>query len=137
MTDIHGDSMWTKLLWGTSMTIAAMTDYARIKAGKHYPSDIIASAVVGIAIGYMIPNLDKKKKNDRVSLVISPNGRESQSLLDCRTREAVCAVEGLDGDDKEGLRARSFAVPFVWRAQEASFIVLAMKFRHSHLTLPS
>lgn len=73
MTDIHGDSVWTKLLWGTSMTVAAMTGYARVKAGKHYPTDIIASAVVGFAIGYTIPTLHKKKKSDRVSLVISPD----------------------------------------------------------------
>ncbi len=73
MTDIHGDSIWTKLLWGTSLTVAAMTGYARVKAGKHFPTDIIASAVVGFAIGYMIPTLHKKKKNDRVSLIISPN----------------------------------------------------------------
>lgn len=73
MTDIHGDSIWTKLLWGSSMTVAAMTGYARVKAGKHYPTDVIAGAVVGFAIGYMIPTLHKKKKNDRVSLIISPN----------------------------------------------------------------
>jgi membrane-associated phospholipid phosphatase len=73
MTDIHGDSIWTKLLWGSSLTAAAMTGYARVKAGKHYPTDIIASAVVGFAIGYLIPTLHKKKKNDRVSLIISPN----------------------------------------------------------------
>jgi membrane-associated phospholipid phosphatase len=73
MTDIHGDSIWTKLLWGSSLTVAAMTGYARVKAGKHYPTDIIASAVVGFAIGYMIPTLHKKKKNDRVSLIIAPN----------------------------------------------------------------
>ena len=73
MTDIHGDSVWTKILWGSSLTVAAMTSYARVKAGKHYPTDIIASAVVGFAIGYMIPTLHKKNKNDRVSLIIVPN----------------------------------------------------------------
>ena len=73
MTDIHGDSIWTKLLWGSSLTIATMTGYARVKAGKHYPTDVIAGAVVGFAIGYLIPTLHKKKKNDRVSLIVSPN----------------------------------------------------------------
>jgi membrane-associated phospholipid phosphatase len=73
MTDIHGDSLWTKLLWGSSLTVAALTGYARVKAGKHYPTDVIASAVVGFAIGYLIPTLHKTKKNDRVSLIISPN----------------------------------------------------------------
>jgi len=73
ITDIHGDSIWTKLLWGSSLTLAAMTGYARVKAGKHYPTDVIAAAAVGFAIGYLIPTLHKKKMNDRVSLIISPN----------------------------------------------------------------
>jgi membrane-associated phospholipid phosphatase len=73
ITDIHGDSIWTNLLWGSSLTVAALTGYARVKAGKHYPTDVICSAVVGFAIGYLVPTLHKKKKDDRVSLIISPN----------------------------------------------------------------
>ncbi len=73
ITDIHGDSIWTKLLWGSSLTLAAMTGYARVKAGKHYPTDVIAGAIAGFAIGYLVPSLHKKKKDDRVSLIISPN----------------------------------------------------------------
>lgn len=73
MTDIHGDSVWIKLLWGSSLTLAAMTGYARVKAGKHYPTDVIAGAVIGFAIGYLIPSLHKKKRDNRVIVVISPN----------------------------------------------------------------
>jgi membrane-associated phospholipid phosphatase len=73
ISDIHGDSIWTKLLWGSSLTVAAMTGYARVKAGKHYPTDVIAGAAVGFAIGYLIPALHKKKNNNRVSLILFPN----------------------------------------------------------------
>jgi membrane-associated phospholipid phosphatase len=73
MTDIHGNSLWTKLLWGSSLTTAAIIGYGRIKAGKHYPTDILASAAVGFAIGYVIPLLHKKNKRDHVSLIISPS----------------------------------------------------------------
>jgi membrane-associated phospholipid phosphatase len=73
ISDIHGDSIWTKLLWGSSLTVAALTGYARVKAGKHYPTDVIAGAVVGFAIGYLVPTLHKKKKKNHVSLVISHN----------------------------------------------------------------
>lgn len=73
ITDIHGNSIWTKILWGSSLTIAAMTGYARVKAGKHYPTDVIAGAVVGFTIGYLIPTLHKKKKKNHVSLILSPN----------------------------------------------------------------
>lgn len=73
VTDIHEDSIWMKLLWGSSLTLAAMTGYARVEAGKHYPSDVIAGAVVGFAIGYLVLMLHKKKKGDRLSLIISHN----------------------------------------------------------------
>jgi len=73
MTDIHGHSVWTKLLWGSSLTLAALTGYARYEAGMHFPSDVIAGAAVGFAIGYLIPTLHKKNKNKPVSLSISPD----------------------------------------------------------------
>ena len=73
MNDIHGNSVWTKLLWGTSLSLAALTGYARVKAGMHYPSDVIVGAVLGFAIGYLIPALHKKKNGDLLSLLISPH----------------------------------------------------------------
>jgi membrane-associated phospholipid phosphatase len=72
ITDIHGDSIWTKLLWGSSLTLASMTGYARVKAGKHYPTDVIAGAIAGFAIGYLVPVLHKKKRDEHVTLIISP-----------------------------------------------------------------
>lgn len=72
-TDIHGNSIWSKLLWGTSLSIAALTGYARVKAGEHYPSDVIVGAAVGFAIGYLVPTLHKKERGDRLSVHVSPN----------------------------------------------------------------
>lgn len=70
--DIHGKSIWSTLLWGTTLTVAAMTGYARVKAGMHYPTDVIAGAAVGFAVGCFIPRLHRKKRNERISLLISP-----------------------------------------------------------------
>jgi membrane-associated phospholipid phosphatase len=78
-SDIHGRSVWSTLLWGTTLSLAALTGYARVKAGQHYPTDVIAGAAVGFAVGYFIPRLHRKKKNDRISLLISPT-RISLSL---------------------------------------------------------
>ena len=73
MTDIHGQCVWTKLLWGSSLTLAALTGYARYEAGMHFPSDVFVGAAVGFAIGYLIPTLHKKKKDKRVSLSVLPD----------------------------------------------------------------
>ncbi len=72
-TDIHGPSIWSKLLWGSSLSLAALTGYARVKAGVHYPSDVIVGAAVGFSIGYLVPTLHKKKWKERVSVAVAPN----------------------------------------------------------------
>lgn len=59
-TDIYGKNTMSKVIWGTSLTIASTTGYLRYKSGHHYPSDIFVGAIVGSAIGYFIPVLHKK-----------------------------------------------------------------------------
>ncbi len=72
-TDIHGPSPGTTLLWASSLSLAALTGYARLKAGLHFPTDVIAGAAVGFGIGYLVPVLHKKGRGDRVSVAAAPN----------------------------------------------------------------
>lgn len=51
----HPDSPWTPYLWTGSLVAAGTFSYLRYAAGQHYPSDILTGAVVGSAIGYVIP----------------------------------------------------------------------------------
>ncbi len=55
-------------VWGSSLAIASGGGYLRYAAGKHFPTDIIVGAVVGSAIGYVIPKLHKQKPRE------APNG---------------------------------------------------------------
>lgn len=71
-TDIHGSSPWSYLMWGSTLSVATLTAYARVKAGEHYPSDVIAGAVVGGAIGYFVPALHRKDAGHRLNLVVAP-----------------------------------------------------------------
>lgn len=48
-------------VWGSSLALASGVGYLRYASGKHFPTDIIVGAVVGSAIGYVIPKLHKKK----------------------------------------------------------------------------
>jgi membrane-associated phospholipid phosphatase len=69
-TDIYGKSKWSYLVWGTSLSIASFGAYCRVAAGEHFPTDVIAGALVGGAIGYFIPVLHKKKiENASISLL--------------------------------------------------------------------
>ena len=42
-------------VWATAAIIPAYTGYQRIRAGEHFPSDVIVGYAVGALIGYMMP----------------------------------------------------------------------------------
>ena len=52
--------------------LPALTGYLRIRAGRHYPSDVLVGYLVGGAVGYLIPTLHKKKPKGK-SLSIAPS----------------------------------------------------------------
>ncbi len=54
-TDYSSDNQWNAVVWGSALTTASLVGYLRIRAGKHYVTDVIAGALVGSAIGYAVP----------------------------------------------------------------------------------
>jgi len=56
------------LVWAGSLTLASSVALLRYFSGKHFPTDIIAGAVVGGLVGYSIPKLHQKKSNLVMSL---------------------------------------------------------------------
>ncbi len=71
-TDIHGKSTWSYLVWGSTLSMAAMAAYARVEAGVHFPSDVMAGAVAGGVIGYLVPVVHKRSAADHLSINILP-----------------------------------------------------------------
>jgi uncharacterized membrane protein len=65
-TDFRPHSKLVPVVWGAAAIVPAFAGYSRIKAGKHYPSDVVTGYLVGAAIGYLVPTLHKIK-NDRLS----------------------------------------------------------------------
>ena len=53
----HSKSRW--FVWTISLSIASYTGWLRYDSGMHYPTDIIAGAVTGSLIGWLIPALHK------------------------------------------------------------------------------
>ncbi len=43
------------VLWGTELGLASATSMLRVRAGKHYYSDVVVGALVGSAFGVLIP----------------------------------------------------------------------------------
>jgi membrane-associated phospholipid phosphatase len=60
-SDYHPDSKLKSYVWGLAVTVPAVTGYLRIRAGRHYPSDVLAGYALGATVGYLVPTLHKKK----------------------------------------------------------------------------
>ncbi len=56
------DSKWEPYAWGGSLLLSSLTGYMRYDSGRHFPTDIIVGALVGSAVGYLIPELHKNNK---------------------------------------------------------------------------
>jgi membrane-associated phospholipid phosphatase len=50
---------WAPLVWGTSLPLAFLTGYLRIAADRHYFTDVLTGAVVGAAVGFIVPYLHR------------------------------------------------------------------------------
>lgn len=69
MTDYHPDmSKGYKIgIWSFAALLPATTGYLRMKAGKHYPTDVITGYALGALTGWLIPQLHKNK-NQKLSV---------------------------------------------------------------------
>lgn len=43
------------VVWATSLPLAAVTGYLRVAADRHYVTDVITGALVGSAVGFLVP----------------------------------------------------------------------------------
>ncbi len=56
----YQDSNWKVVIWGSSLFLASVTAYLRVISGMHFLSDVLAGAVVGSLLGYLIPLIHEK-----------------------------------------------------------------------------
>ena len=72
-SDMNPNSKWKPLVWVGAAVVPAATGWARVEAGKHFPTDVVAGYVVGAAIGYFIPVLHLKKDVSKATLNLEPH----------------------------------------------------------------
>jgi membrane-associated phospholipid phosphatase len=51
------DTRARAILWGIEMSLASATGVERVRAGKHFVSDVVVGALVGSAMGIAVPKL--------------------------------------------------------------------------------
>ncbi|MGB9663667.1 MAG: phosphatase PAP2 family protein [Ignavibacteria bacterium] len=60
-SELGSDEKMKIFVWISSLSIATSTGLLRYFSGKHFPTDIIAGAIVGSLIGYTIPKIHKSE----------------------------------------------------------------------------
>ncbi len=58
-SDYYPDSKLKPYVWGSTLGYACFTAYLRYASGWHFPTDIISGALVGSAIGWLVPHLHR------------------------------------------------------------------------------
>jgi len=61
-------------VWAASLLAAASVGAARCGAGKHFPTDVIAGAVVGCAAGWLVPRAHRAEGANIALAPLAPGG---------------------------------------------------------------
>jgi membrane-associated phospholipid phosphatase len=59
---IHNSGEWKSLVWTGSLLSATLVSYLRYSSGAHFPTDIVTGAIVGTAIGFIVPALHETSR---------------------------------------------------------------------------
>lgn len=59
------DSNLTPYIWGTSLLIASAVGYLRYASGSHFPTDVIAGAIIGSVVGFLIPLIHESNEEEK------------------------------------------------------------------------
>jgi membrane-associated phospholipid phosphatase len=59
------DSDLTPYIWGTSLLIASAVGYLRYASGSHFPTDVIAGAIIGSVVGFLIPLIHENNEEEK------------------------------------------------------------------------
>ncbi len=74
----HPDSPLVIPLWTAGLSAATATAVLRVKAGQHFPSDVIVGAAVGSLTGWLIPRLHRTEPG---RTTVSPSVNSAPGIL--------------------------------------------------------
>ncbi|MEO0734538.1 MAG: phosphatase PAP2 family protein, partial [Bacteroidota bacterium] len=72
--DLYPDSKYRPFVWGAAAAVPALTGYARYRAGKHFPTDILTGYALGAAVGILVPQWHKNLSSTGLSLSPTAEG---------------------------------------------------------------
>jgi membrane-associated phospholipid phosphatase len=72
--DFNPDSPARPYIWGAAAVVPATVGYLRLKAGKHFLSDILLGYGLGTTVGILVPQLHKKENASGFSIIPVSDG---------------------------------------------------------------
>ncbi len=78
--DYHPDSPYKWAFYGGAGLATYFTGYFRVKAGQHFPTDVITGGLVGTAIGILVPYFHKNKLFNDEKITLMPITGEYHGL---------------------------------------------------------
>ena len=58
--DFHPNSNAKPYIWASAAIYPAIVGWMRVKAGKHFPTDVIVGYLAGAAVGMLVPRIHRK-----------------------------------------------------------------------------
>lgn len=59
-SDLNPEGKNKGIVWGTAAIVPAVTALLRVKAGRHFPTDVMVGYLVGAAVGILVPRLHRQ-----------------------------------------------------------------------------
>ena len=60
-SDLYPNSKWKPWVWAGAVALPTITAVERVRAGKHFPTDVLVGLAVGAAVGHVVPRLHRVK----------------------------------------------------------------------------
>ncbi len=70
-SDYFPGSSWKIPVWSACVTAASLVAYLRVRAGMHFPTDVVAGGAIGTSGAVLIPYLHRRNR-ERAALIIGP-----------------------------------------------------------------
>jgi membrane-associated phospholipid phosphatase len=74
VSSYSNDKTLKTIVWTGAVVLPLATGYLRYSSGSHFPTDVITGCLIGASIGYFIPLIHQKKKDDFQSFELETNG---------------------------------------------------------------
>lgn len=109
---VETDLTLRSLHWGVALGLSSFTAHARVRAGRHYPTDVLVGAVSGIAAGILTPMLHRVEVRISEEEIASAGaglfvGTALGSLLPNNIRQQVAAFAPEIAVAETGLAVRA------------------------------